>query len=339
MSAAAALLCLVVDGIIQFLLRPPTLEIERRWLHISLASCCCSAPSSPAAPVGEHGSSAIPFPSQFSRCYQRPTTTTDLVLSVPQASPPASATGSSSPPQHASGAALVVTSPAAASVLPAPVQRPPASLSLRSHPNFAATTTDPVFSALLLLLQPPRQGPLQHMALPTRSASCQSSRSRAPSRSQRPAYTSSCSSARFTGHGSASSPARGRLSGRKARQARRKSTVPECPDCPPPCDLAARVSVRGLSARSELRDHCLPCLCPPTPVLALVQASRRRVLGRQTALAREPTVVARPRGWKAGRLQVQPRLSQAHSSPADPPAPPRRLTSDPAAPPHTPRLP
>jgi hypothetical protein len=75
------------------------------------------------------------------------------------------------------------------------------------------------------------------------------------------------------------------------------------PDCPPPLVRAGSpcLGARSVSARSELWDRP-PRLRPPTPALALAQASRRRVRGRQTARAREPTAVARPR--KAGHVAM-----------------------------------
>ena len=85
-----------------------------------------------------------------------------------------------------------------------------------------------------------------------------------------------CSRARFTGHGDgdglASSPARGRLRGRRVD------------------DCAVARQGRHVSRCAERAR-----LCPPTPALALAQASRRRVRGRHTTRAREPTAVARPR--------------------------------------------
>ena len=74
--------------------------------------------------------------------------------------------------------------------------------------------------------------------------------------------------------------------------------APARPGCPPPLVRAGSpcLGARSVRARSELWDR-LPCLRPPTPALALAQASRRRVRGRQTARAR--AAVARPR--KAGR--------------------------------------
>jgi hypothetical protein len=110
-----------------------------------------------------------------------------------------------------------------------------------------------------------------------------------------------CSPARFTVHGSASSPARGRLRGRRASQTRRQPSLrPRDPTvCRRLCERAARVSACRVSTRSELCD-LLPLLRPPTPALALAQASRRRVLGKQTARTCEPTAVARP--CKAGHV-------------------------------------
>ena len=126
--------------IFKFLLLPLALARRRRRIGGSLTSSCCG---SPAAPAGEHGSPSIPFPPQFSRCHQRPTTTTDPVFRAPQASPPAAATGSSSPTSHAGGAASAAASPAPAAVLPAPAPRPQVSLSLCSHHNFVAVVLPP----------------------------------------------------------------------------------------------------------------------------------------------------------------------------------------------------
>jgi hypothetical protein len=59
--------------------------------------------------------------------------------------------------------------------------------------------------------------------------------------------------------------------------------APARPGCPPPLVRVGSpcLGARSVSARSEVWDR-LPRLRPPTPALALAQASRRRVLGRQS---------------------------------------------------------
>ena len=88
--------------------------------------------------------------------------------------------------------------------------------------------------------------------------------------------------------------------------------APARPGCLPPLVRAGSpcLGARSVSARSELWDR-LPRLRPPTPALALAQASRRRVRGRQTARAR--AAVARPR--KAGRSRGRAVASRPNARP------------------------